>query len=119
MDYKKLKVWQKSIDLVVLVYKVTGSFPSEEKYGLVSQIRRSVISIPSNIAEGQGRKSIKMFINFLRVSIGSLSELETQIIVSDKLDMVSDNNLTELNNLIIEIIKMLHSLVKSLSQDNC
>ncbi len=87
-DYKQLKVWNKSIDLVVDVYKATGDFPKEEKYGLISQMRRSAVSIPSNIAEGAGRNSDKEFCHFLAVAHGSSYELETQVIVSERLELI-------------------------------
>jgi four helix bundle protein len=77
MDHKDLDVWKRSMDLVVKVYQITKLFPDTEKYGLSSQMRRAAVSIPSNIAEGAARKGDKEFIQFLYISIGSLSELET------------------------------------------
>jgi four helix bundle protein len=77
MDHKDLDVWKRSMDLVVKVYQITKLFPDTEKYGLTSQMRRAAVSIPSNIAEGAARKGDKEFIQFLYISIGSLSELET------------------------------------------
>ena len=88
-NYKQLKVWNKSIDLVVDVYKATVEFPKEEKYGLISQMRRSAVSIPSNIAEGAGRSYDKEFCHFLSNAHGSSYELETQVIVSEKLKLIS------------------------------
>ena len=79
--HKDLDVWNKSIELAEKIYKVTSSFPKEEQYGIVSQIRRSVVSISSNIAEGAARNSKKEFIQFLYIALGSLSELETQLIL--------------------------------------
>lgn len=81
-QYKKLDVWKKSIELAVEIYAYTKNFPSEEKFGLTSQIRRSVISIPSNIAEGAGRKSNKEFCQFLNIVYGSSCELDTQLLIS-------------------------------------
>jgi four helix bundle protein len=96
------------------VYKITAGCPAQEKYGLVSQIRRSSVSVPSNIAEGHGRKSNKSFVNFLKISLGSLSELETQLIISVVLGFISENVLGEK---IKEIRKMLYSLMSKLSED--
>ena len=83
--HKDLDVWKLGIELVQEVYEVTKVFPKEEMYGLTSQIRRAAVSIPSNIAEGYARESIKELIRFLYISLGSLSELETQLIISIKL----------------------------------
>ena len=88
-DYKKLLVWQKAIELAIEIYKVTKSLPEDEKFGLSSQMRRAVISIPSNIAEGQSRHSKKEFIHFLRIAQGSNSELETQLILCENLSYLS------------------------------
>lgn len=95
MDHKDLDVWKKSMDLVELIYDFTKSFPDDEKYGLSSQMRRSVISIPSNIAEGAARKGDKEFIQFLMVSLASLSELETQYIISIRLKFSNNNEMIE------------------------
>lgn len=83
--YKDLLVWQKSIDLVIEIYTVTSSFPSEEKFGLVSQMRRAAVSIPSNIAEGYARKNRKENAQFVNIAFGSGTELETQIIIAQRL----------------------------------
>ena len=82
--FKELKVWQKAIDLVTEIYTKSQEFPKEELYGLTSQIRRSAVSIPSNIAKGCGRKTNKDFANFLGISLGSAFELETQLIIAKK-----------------------------------
>ena len=92
----------------------TNSFPEEEKYGLVSQMRRSAVSVPSNIAEGWGRMSKKNYIQFLRTARGSLFELETQIIISAELNL--NKNTQNIENLIVEISKMLNALIKSLNE---
>jgi len=110
--HKDLVVWQKAMDFVFDIYKLTSNFPSDEKFGLISQMRRSSVSIPSNIAEGAARNSTKDYVRFLYISLGSLSELETQIIIASKLDYM-DNPLEEK---IIEIRKMLTALIKSLKQ---
>jgi four helix bundle protein len=78
MDHKDLDLWKKSMNLVVLIYDITSKFPSDERFGLTSQMRRAAVSIPSNIAEGAARKGDKEFIQFLMIALGSLSELETQ-----------------------------------------
>ncbi|MDQ5950170.1 MAG: hypothetical protein QG585_110 [Patescibacteria group bacterium] len=109
-DYKQLIVWQKSIELVEKIYEITKKFPPSENFCLTNQIRRSAISIPSNIAEGAQRTTRKDFANFLRIAIGSCAELETQLIISLKLGYI-DNALYNLNvEKITEILKMLRSL---------
>lgn len=112
--HKDLDVWKLSIDLVVKVYELTSQFPKEEKYGLVNQMRRSAVSIPSNIAEGAARTSVKEFANFISISLGSLSELETQLIISEKLFLLNPNSLETIMNDLIQIRKMLLGLKKSL-----
>ncbi len=114
MNHKDLEVWKRSMDLVVEVYELTKKLPSEEKYGLISQIRRSSISIPSNIAEGAGRSSTKELIRFIDIASGSLSELETQLILIQKLDFHNTNDLVQ--NKIVIIRKMLYRLKQSLSR---
>ena len=110
--HKDLKLWKSSIDLVKEVYKLTYGFPKEELYGLTSQLRRASISVPSNIAEGAGRKSQKDFVRFLNFSKGSLSELETQLIIAEELNYTE--NIKPLLNKIIEIRILLIGLIKSL-----
>ena len=88
-DYKELDVWGKSMDLVEEIYKITNGFPTVEKFGLISQLRRATISIPSNIAEGSQRKSEKEFVNFIHIAKGSLAELETQIILCNRLGFIN------------------------------
>ena len=104
--YQDLKLWNKSMELVVDVYQLTAEFPKEEKYGLVSQMRRCAVSISSNIAEGAGRNSNKEFIHFLAVANGSSYELETQIIVANKLNLVSDEVCSKICQQLTEIQKM-------------
>ena len=88
--HKELDVWKEAIDLVTKVYGLTNGFPDTEKFGLISQIRRSAVSVPSNIAEGAARGSNKEYVHFLNISLASLSELETQLIISEKLNYPSD-----------------------------
>lgn len=102
-NYHELKIWQEGRKLVKSVYALSSNFPNEEMYGLTSQIRRAAISIPSNIAEGTGRKSDKEFQRFLDFAIGSLFELETQIILAN-----------DLNFVIAEDYEIIHQDVKSL-----
>ena len=108
-DHKDLDVWKKSMDLVEDVYKETKKFSPDEQYGLRSQIRRSVVSIPSNIAEGAGRNSDKEFKQFLYIAMGSISELETQLLIAQRLKYLT--NVNKLFNLIEDIKKMLHGLI--------
>ena len=110
--HKDLTVWQKSISFVTDIYKATKSFPKEELFGLTSQMRRAAISIPSNIAEGHGRHSKKELVRFLSISLGSASELETQLIISKNLDFISEDESNQLLSCNEEIIKMLVSLIK-------
>lgn len=111
--HKDLIVWQKSMQLVVLIYKITKSFPKDELFGLVSQMRRAVVSIPSNIAEGHGRCSNKELVRFLFISLGSSSELETQLIISKNLDLMNDENFKQLLLLNEEVRKMLVALIRN------
>lgn len=111
--YKKLIVWQKSIDLVEEVYAVTKLFPNSEIYGLTSQMRRCSISIPSNIAEGYRRKSQNEFYRFLSISFGSSAELETQIEISKRLNFVKDDNYYKIEVMLSEIMKMLNKMLNS------
>ena len=113
-SYKELAVWQKSMVLVKEIYSLSESFPEYERFGLTNQIRKSSISIPSNIAEGWGRLSRKNYIQFLRISRGSLFELETQILIAIELNYINDNEISQ--NLITEISKMLNSLIKKLEE---
>ena len=113
-NYKELKVWQKSYKLCLDVYKRTGSFPKEEIYGLVSQIRRSAVSVPSNIAEGYGRKTTADYTRFLYIAYGSLCELETQIMLSNDLGFLEPGNLENLIADLSEVERMLKALIRSL-----
>lgn len=108
--YKELIVWQKAIELVKLVYSLTKSFPESETYGLASQMRRAAVSIPSNIAEGQTRRTSADFARFLGISHGSLAELETQMIIARDIGYVSVPQYDEYEGHHIEISKMLTAL---------
>ena len=109
-DYKKLKIWENSIDLVVDIYDFTKSFPKEEIYGLTSQIRRSAVSIPSNITEGCGRNSNKEMLNFLSYSNGSSAELDTQLIIANRLSFLSNENYEKIQDKLNHIQKMNYKL---------
>jgi four helix bundle protein len=105
-NLKELKIWNKAIDLTVDIYKATSTFPSDERFGLISQSRRSAVSIPSNIAEGAGRNSKKEFANFLGIANGSSYELQTQLVISNKLSLLDDDLLNDLLGQIDELQKM-------------
>jgi four helix bundle protein len=115
MKYSELVVWQKAMDLVTGIYKITSSFPADERFGLTSQVRRAAVSIPSNIAEGQGRKSTGAYINHLSIAYGSLMELETQIQIALRLNFVGAEETSTLLIQTNEIGKMLSGLKNSLS----
>ncbi len=106
-SYKDLVVWQKAIDLTVAVYQLTKQFPKEELFGLVSQMRRASVSIASNIAEGEGRKSKKEFAHFLGISLGSKAELETQLLLCERVGLASSSTVSEIRDSLDEIGKML------------
>ena len=109
-QYKELKLWQKSIDLVTRIYALTCRFPQIEKFGLVLQINRSAVSIPSNIAEGAGRNSDKEFVHFLAIAHASSFELETQLIISKNLSYISHEELVVLTDPLIELQKMNYAM---------
>ena len=113
-NYKDLKVWQKSYELCLKIYKITAKFPNEERYGLTSQIRRSAVSIASNIAEGYGRKTTLDYIRMLYISYGSVCELETQILLAGDLGFIEKSELGTIKKDIAEIERMLKALIKSL-----
>lgn len=114
-SYKDLFVWQKSIQLVTDIYKLTKVFPKDEYYGLVSQMQRAAVSIPSNIAEGNERNSNKEFAHFLYIAKGSLAELETQIIIAEKLDYVTGNQITNILSNCQEIGRMINGLLTKIN----
>lgn len=117
MYYKDLEVWKKSIELSIKIYKITENFPKNEMYGLTSQIRRCAVSIPSNIAEGCARYSDKDTLRFLEIAFGSLSEMDTQLIISDKLNYINydedlQKEVSQLNALIQGTKKFLQNQIK-------
>ncbi len=109
-NFKELKVWQKARILVKDIYLLTKQLPEEEKYGLISQMRRASVSVPSNIAEGTGRSTGKEFMRFLDIAVGSSFELETQLILCLDLDFITENDFNELEVKVQEIQRMIHSL---------
>jgi len=115
-SYKNLTVWQKSMDLVSEVYNLTEKFPKSETYGLASQMQRSVVAIPSNIAEGQKRNYSKEFLQFLHISYGSGAELETQLEICKKLPKLKNLEYNKAEQLLNEVMKMLNSLISSLKK---
>ena len=114
--FKDLIVWQKAMDLVTDVYNVTDSFPKREVYSLTDQIRRAAVSVPSNIAEGQAHFSKAEFSHFLRHSAGSLAELETQLLIAERLKYTGPDKIQSLLKQVIEVGKLLNGLVSSLKR---
>jgi len=117
-SYRDLIVWQKSINLVKLVYDNTKTFPKEEQYGITSQIRRSAVSIPSNNAEGFGRFQTNDYVRFLQIARGSLFELQTQIEISKLLEYITESDFKIISELTIEIEKMINSMINKTSSKN-
>ena len=113
--YKDLVVWQKGIALAKIVYRLTQNFPPEEKFGLVAQMRRSAVSIPSNIAEGQARRTTGEFIQFISNAEGSVAELDTQLILSMELGFCNSSNAAAAFELVDELRRMLNVLRRKLS----
>ena len=116
-DFKELLVWQKSMDLVEMVYGLVRLLPPEERYELSSQIRRAAVSIPSNIAEGEGRKSNREFLRFLSIARGSRAELETQLLLAQRLGYLSKEQIAPAITLCNEIGRMLFALMENLSAE--
>lgn len=112
--FRKILVWQKSIFLVTKIYKATSNFPKEEMFGLTSQIRRSSVSIPSNIAEGAGRESTKDFLRFLYISMGSIFEMQTQLEIAKNITYIKEEEFNNLYEDSREIERMLVSFIKKL-----
>lgn len=109
-DYRELVVWQKAIELAKLVYSITNTFPSEEKFGLVSQMRRAAVSVPSNIAEGQARATTGEFLQFISYAEGSIADLDTNFTLCVELDFCKKSKVEPSLNLILEIREMLNAL---------
>ena len=116
-SYRDLIVWQKAMDLVEDVYKKTKGFPREELYGLTSQLRRAVVSVPSNIAEGQGRDSTKEFLHHLSIAYGSLCEVGTQILIANRLGYLEKRELERLDGLTSEVGRLINGLSNKLPKN--
>jgi four helix bundle protein len=114
LSYRDLIVWQKAMALVKQIYRLATSFPTHERYGLADQMRRSAVSIPSNIAEGQARQHTGEFRHFLYIALGSLAELETQVLIAYDVAYLAAGELKELEALIGEIRRMIHGLIRQL-----
>ena len=113
--FRDLILWQKAHQLVLFIYRITKNFPNEEKFGLISQMRRAAVSIPSNVVEGHSRKSKKEFINFLSIANGSLNELRYQVLLSKDLDYIDIKIFEELEQRAEEVSKILYSFTRSLN----
>jgi four helix bundle protein len=111
-NFRELVAWQKAMQLTKEVYVLTKNFPSIEQYGLVSQIQRAVVSIPSNIAEGAGRPTQKELVHFLSFSLGSAYELETELLLARELDYISEEQSKQINAEVVEVQKLVYSLMK-------
>ena len=114
--HKDLRVWQQSIEMVTSIYKITKAFPKDEIFGLVSQMHRAAVSVPSNIAEGYARGTDKEKLHFLRISSGSLSEIETQLILSLNLGYIGQETYNELSEQITSVWKQLNALISSIKK---
>jgi four helix bundle protein len=115
-SYRDLLVWQKGMELVKVIYSVSRTFPGDEKFGLTSQLRRSCISVPSNIAEGQARKSTQEFIHFLSIAKGSLAEVDTQVLLAFEFNYLNQDEYDEIANHIDELQRMLFRLMEKLEK---
>ena len=116
-NYKELKVWQRAVELVEKVYKISRTFPKEERFGLVSQLQRSAVSVPANIAEGWGRGTTQEYIYFLRVARGSLMELETHLIITQRIYYPTAKPTDDIFQEIEVIGKMINGLIGKLKSD--
>jgi four helix bundle protein len=113
-SFRELRVWQLGMDLAERIYILTDSFPKSETYGLTSQIRRSAVSVPSNLAEGHGRNSTKEFLQFIAIAFGSICELETQILLSHRFKYIETDDLEKILALLTETSKTIRGLQKAL-----
>lgn len=115
-NYRDLIAWQKAMDLVEEVYLLTQKFPREELYGLTAQIRRAVVSVPSNVAEGEGRNSAKEFVRFLSIAYGSLREVETQLLIAVRLKYLTQDEIRESQQLCDETGRIINGLMNKLKE---
>jgi four helix bundle protein len=116
--YRELIAWQKAMDLVVLIYRLTNRFPKEELFGLTNQLRRAAVSVPSNMAEGQGRRTTRDFLNFLSIARGSLQEVETQVLIAERLGYLAEHECREALALSDEISRLISGLCSALERLN-
>jgi four helix bundle protein len=116
-NYQDLRAWQKAIDLVLLVYEYTQTWPANEMYGLAAQVRRAAVSVPSNIAEGQGRRTVRDFVRFLNIAHGSLREVETQLLIAQRLGYLSEQQFDCSRELSSEAGRLITGLANSLSTE--
>ncbi|MBN8913418.1 MAG: four helix bundle protein [Rhizobiales bacterium] len=112
-SYRDLKVWQEAMDLAEAAYRISQTMPPSERFGMISQIRRAAVSIPSNIAEGYGRESTGSYVHFLKTARGSLRELETHVLIAHRVGLVQTQETDKLLDLAERIAKMLHALIRS------
>lgn len=115
-DYRELIVWQRAMDLVEAVYRASAAFPREEIYGLTAQMRRAAVSIPSNIAEENGRNTTRDYLHFLGVAYGSVKELETQVLISERLQYMKADHSSDLVSATSEIARLISGLSNSLNR---
>jgi four helix bundle protein len=113
--FEDLKVWQKGIELTTLVYRITQNFPLEEKYALANQLRKASVSVPSNIAEGYGRRTSSEFKRFLSISLGSVYEVQTQLRIGYELNLLPLEKFTQAKDLSSEIDRMIYAIIKKLN----
>lgn len=114
MNHEDLDVWKQSVDLAASIYQVTRTFPDEERFGLVSQMRRAAVSIPSNIAEGAARQGNKEFLQFLHIAAGSASELATQLVIANRIEIGNQNELAALKQSLTKVAMLLQGLIRSI-----
>ena len=112
-SHKDLQAWQVAMDMVIIVYRLSAEFPTDERFGLASQMRRAATSVPSNIAEGQARGLARACVNFLRIVLGSLAELDTQLEIATRLNYLSHSQVEELEALIVSTRKLVSGLLRS------
>ncbi len=117
-NFKKLSIWAKSMDFVTDIYRTTNTFPSSERFGLVSQLQRAAVSVPANIAEGSAKSSNKDFARFLEIAIGSTFEVETELVVSFNLNYINAEQLNQLVDKLSELQKMIIGFKEKLKQQN-
>ena len=117
-NYKKLIIWNKGIELVKAIYVLSKSFPSEEKFGMISQLTRAAVSIPANIAEGSSRNSQKDYARFIQIALGSAFEVQTYLVIAKEMQWINKEEIEAVELLIEEEIKMMHGFIKKLLADS-